>query len=153
MVSAASPSFLFVFHAFLPLTLFSYPSLLLSLCFSSSKASPPSFSLRWWTGQPVGFIPWLLSLWRSQWFFLPLCSALFQRDLILIPSGELQALSCVWAVPQFAIFWFHHTRGWEHLFRKDKKYTIVQWHALHLYIYAQVRVRSLWEMLWTLDFC
>lgn len=30
--------------------------------------SPP-LALLWWTSLPVGFVPWLLSLWRSQWFF------------------------------------------------------------------------------------
>lgn len=133
----------------LPLSLFSFPSLSLSLflCFSPSLTlpSPPSPpSLLWWTSLPVGFVPWLFSLWRSQWFFLPLCSAQGQWGLILIPSGGPRALSSVWTVSQFIMIFVllqHSMRMFvPNGQKKRKKEKKAAWACLHICVYAQVCV-------------
>lgn len=122
-------------------------SLSLFLCFSPSLTlpSPPSPpSLLWWTSLPVGFVPWLFSLWRSQWFFLPLCSAQGQWGLILIPSGGPRALSSVWTVSQFIMIFVllqHSMRMFvPNGQKKRKKEKKAAWACLHICVYAQVCV-------------
>lgn len=132
----------------LPLELVLHPSLSLPLPLfpSVNNLTLPLFLLLsavGWTSQSVGIVPWLFSLRRSQWFFLPHCSALGQKDLILIPSGRPQTLSCSLSVSQFDIMFFFHSRAWACGCLPPKRPRNIRVHGfLHTLLYAEACVST-----------
>lgn len=94
----------------------------LSLCFSLTLTLLSvllSLSLLWWTSLPIGFVPWLLSLWRSPWFVLSLSLARDQRFNLKSFLRAVASFVCANCVTLLYCFYFQSMCVFEKKFKMN----------------------------------